>query len=150
MAKAKSFKKGKKNQKYNPVLSIGALVLGVLIIAVAGILVMRYSQAGTKPNFSAATYGCGNPFGTTLRPGDTGPCVSYMEALIAKKYKLNSNAKRRASSQQGVVVGDNKYDNTTAYYVKRFQKENGLQQDGIVGIKTWGALYRACYVSLWC
>lgn len=41
----------------------------------------------------------------------------------------------------GACGADSIFGNGTLEAVKRFQRDNGLGQDGIVGIKTWSKLF---------
>lgn len=65
----------------------------------------------------------------TIRKGDKGPVVKYAQQLLMKAgYDL---PKYKADGQYGAE---------TVSAVKAFQKANGLQQDGIIGPKTWAKL----------
>ena len=66
----------------------------------------------------------------TIRKGDKGPVVKYAQQLL---LKWNSGCLPRYGA-------DSDYGSETVAAVKAFQKANGLQQDGIIGPKTWGKL----------
>ena len=65
----------------------------------------------------------------TIRKGDKGPVVKYAQRLLLEKgYSLPKYG------------ADGDYGAETVAAVKAFQKENGLQQDGIIGPRTWEKL----------
>jgi len=65
----------------------------------------------------------------TLRKGDKGEYVTLMQTeLIQKGYNC------------GDTGADGKFGNNTEKALKRFQKDNGLVEDGICGDSTWEAL----------
>lgn len=65
----------------------------------------------------------------TIRKGDKGPVVKYAQQLLMKAgYELPR------------FGADGSYGTETVSAVKAFQKANGLQQDGIIGPKTWAKL----------
>lgn len=65
----------------------------------------------------------------TIRKGDKGPVVKYAQQLLMKAgYSLPK------------FGADGSYGAETVSAVKAFQKANGLQQDGIIGPKTWAKL----------
>lgn len=65
----------------------------------------------------------------TLKKGDKGPDVKALQVkLIAKGYKLPKYG------------ADGDFGSETETAVKAFQKDHGLNPDGIVGEKTWEAL----------
>lgn len=65
----------------------------------------------------------------TLRKGDSGQYVTLLQTkLIQRGYSCGS------------CGADGKFGNDTIYAVRKFQAENGLQPDGVVGAKTWEAL----------
>ena len=65
----------------------------------------------------------------TIRKGDKGPVVKYAQQLLMKAgYDLPR------------FGADGQYGAETVSAVKDFQKANGLQQDGIIGPKTWAKL----------
>lgn len=62
----------------------------------------------------------------TLRKGSTGEYVTLLQTkLIQRGYSLEPYG------------ADGKYGNKTVEAVKQFQGDNGLQQDGITGARTW-------------
>jgi len=69
----------------------------------------------------------------TLRPGDTGWRVSQVQRLL--------NA-----AHQNIPV-DGKFGHWTEVAVKAFQKHVGLPSDGIVGPRTWRALWMHRYLE---
>lgn len=65
----------------------------------------------------------------TLRKGSAGEYVTLLQTkLIQRGYDLSPYG------------ADGKYGNKTAEAVKAFQRDNGLQADGICGKATWGAI----------
>lgn len=65
----------------------------------------------------------------TLRKGDRGPYVTLAQTeLINKGYSCGSSG------------ADGIFGNDTLYAVKKFQMDNGLTVDGVIGAKTWAAL----------
>lgn len=65
----------------------------------------------------------------TIRKGDKGPVVKYAQQLLLDRgYKLPKYG------------ADGDYGSETVAAVKAFQKDWGLDQDGIVGPKTWEIL----------
>ena len=65
----------------------------------------------------------------TLRKGDRGEYVTLMQTeLIQKGYSCGDSG------------ADGVFGSQTEKAVKRFQKDNGLVEDGICGQKTWNAL----------
>lgn len=69
----------------------------------------------------------------TLRRGSTGPHVGVLQ----KKLKAGFPSYRH---KLGAMVVDNDFGPTTEAWVKEFQRRSGLDDDGIVGDKTWRAL----------
>lgn len=63
---------------------------------------------------------------TTLRKGDAGPSVRYLQLLMLR-------------SGQAVTV-NHYFDAAVQRWVRAFQQQHGLTVDGIVGPKTWRAL----------
>lgn len=66
----------------------------------------------------------------TIRKGDKGPVVKYAQQLL---LRWDSGCLPRYGA-------DGDYGAETVAAVKAFQKKNGLQQDGIIGPRTWKAL----------
>lgn len=65
----------------------------------------------------------------TIRKGSRGEYVTLLQTmLIQRGYSCGSSG------------ADGIFGNDTLYAVKKFQMDNGLQIDGIVGPATWGAL----------
>ena len=65
----------------------------------------------------------------TIRRGDKGPVVKYAQQLLMKAgYDLPK------------FGADGQYGAETVAAVKAFQKKNGLNQDGIIGQRTWAKL----------
>lgn len=60
--------------------------------------------------------------------GDSDRCVHYIQRLLLKRGY--------------VLVDDGDFGPRTQYVVMRFQKSNGLDDDGVVGSKTWTALWK--------
>ena len=68
-----------------------------------------------------------------LRRGSKGPAVELLQKLlVAQGYKLTRHRNRTG------IDGD--FGPATQRAVKRFQKDDGLVADGIVGKKSWAAL----------
>lgn len=65
----------------------------------------------------------------TLRKGDSGPDVVYLQTLLC--------------SVGDPITVDGKFGSGTEKAVKDFQKQYGLTDDGVVGQKTWAELYAA-------
>lgn len=64
-----------------------------------------------------------------LRSGDSGDAVKAMQTLlIGYKYSC------------GAYGADSKFGYATEYAVRRYQRENGLDNDGICGPATWNKL----------
>lgn len=69
------------------------------------------------------------PVKPTLRKGSRGEYVTLLQTiLIQRGYSCGSSG------------ADGIFGNDTLYAVKKFQMDNGLQIDGIVGSATWNAL----------
>ena len=65
----------------------------------------------------------------TIRKGDTGTAVKVLQlALVAYEYNI------------GKYGSDGEFGLDTENAVKRFQKNSGIEVDGIVGENTWGKL----------
>lgn len=64
----------------------------------------------------------------TLRYGDTGPMVEYLQLAL-----------RRAGFDAGAI--DGRFGTRTLDALTRFQKANGLNTDGVAGRETWTRLY---------
>lgn len=123
-----------------------ALVL-VAVIAIIGIVILRFSNAGTKPYFTFDTYGCPSAYGiptVTLYPGSNSNCVRPMEKLVTGYFIGTKNSSSVKISQNGV------YGNDDVATIKIFQTSKGLVADGIIGQRTWVALVDACYIKLQC
>lgn len=70
----------------------------------------------------------------TLRKGST-------QVYYVKQLQLRLNELGYKGSNKRILVVDGKFGNNTYYAVKIFQKAKRLSVDGIVGKKTWKALY---------
>lgn len=71
---------------------------------------------------------------TTLRKGAKGPVVEFLQKLLDKNgYKLSKSPKKYSG-----VDGD--FGKMTDRAVRRFQKDEGLVVDGVVGPNTWANL----------
>lgn len=74
----------------------------------------------------------------TLKSGSKGDYVKQAQTLLAKKgYDIGKS---------GI---DGKFGSATLAAVKKFQKDNGLTQDGIIGTKTWQKLEEEAGVKLY-
>lgn len=71
---------------------------------------------------------------TVVRLGDTGIVVKVLQQfLVANGHKLTNHPKERS----GI---DGQFGKRTLTAVKKFQRDEGLAADGVVGPKTWAAL----------
>lgn len=137
----------------------------VAVVALVGVLVLRFSKASTSPwvpsNTLASEDGCatsvyGIPLETlsvgskTNLPGGRGCVIFFLH--LANGYQLGKNFKVNYNLWDGWNGSNSSYTytQTDANWVKFFQRSNGLSQDGIVGPATWGALIKACYIDKVC
>lgn len=98
--------------------------------AIAGLPSRKWEGHGKLPYVSYKGGGTYKPSHPTLRRGDTGSSVKELqELLVAKGY-----------DPKGV---DGCFGPGCEAAVKKFQKDNGLEVDGIVGPKTWDKLLKA-------
>ena len=65
----------------------------------------------------------------TIREGDTGKYVTLCQKLLKGMSYTQSNGKPLS------LTG--KFGTQTTYATKKYQKDQGLTVDGIVGAKTW-------------
>ena len=71
---------------------------------------------------------------TVVRLGDTGIVVKVLQQfLVSNGHKLTNRTKERS----GI---DGQFGKRTLKAVKKFQRDEGLGADGVVGPKTWAAL----------
>lgn len=88
----------------------------------------KFVEEQNKPPTSGPPAGWEAP--PTVRPGDTGPLVQLVQnALIRDGFLRDTEGNR-----------DGVYGPATQEVVKEFQGRHGLEQDAIVGPKTWWAL----------
>jgi hypothetical protein len=88
---------------------------------------VKSEQAGVLKFISAC-------FDTTLRRGDRGVVVEFLQKLLDKNgYKLS----KRPKTSSGI---DGVFGKVTYNAVCQFQKDEGLTVDGVVGKRTWEAL----------
>lgn len=64
----------------------------------------------------------------TFRRGDEDRCVHYIQRLLMKRGY--------------VLPDDGDFGPRTEYVIMRFQRSNGLDDDGVVGPLTWAALWK--------
>lgn len=84
-------------------------------------------QYDTNAVATTTTLPSDNTVHSMVRRGMSGPDVTYLQLrLMVKGYTLG--------------VADGKFGPMTEVAVKQFQHDNGLVEDGIVGIKTWKAI----------
>jgi hypothetical protein len=73
----------------------------------------------------------------------SGPILRLHDGFEHTSPDLNSEVKRlqTALNQQGFsLIADGRFDRETESAVQRFQRQRGLQEDGVVGPATWAAL----------
>jgi len=73
----------------------------------------------------------------------SGPLLRLHDGFEHTSPDLNSEVKRlqTALNQQGFsLIADGRFDRETETAVRRFQRQRGLQGDGVVGPATWAAL----------
>ena len=73
----------------------------------------------------------------------SGPLLRLHDGFEHTSPDLNSEVKRlqTALNQQGFsLIADGRFDRETETAVRRFQRQRGLQEDGVVGPATWAAL----------
>ena len=79
------------------------------------------ASGGTAPTLTPAL---------VARPGDSGPAARVLlEAMIARELLADDDANRNRT-----------YGDSDAELVRKFQGENGLGVDGMVGSQTWGKM----------
>lgn len=122
----------KSTTKANTMAHTGLLIGGGEVIHCSG--TVKREAIYKKITHFAVPKGLGGtkPMPTTkptLRKGDRGEYVTLLQTMLI---------------QQGYCCGskgaDGIFGNDTVYAVKKFQLDNGLQMDGIVGSVTWAAL----------
>jgi uncharacterized protein (TIGR02594 family) len=67
--------------------------------------------------------------GITLKTGSTGPDVTRLQQLLNARLSPSPHLEERGT-----------FEEETLKAVKRFQREQGLDADGVVGSRTWEAL----------
>ena len=73
----------------------------------------------------------------------SGPLLRLNDGFEHTSPELNPEVKRlqTALNQQGcALIADGRFDRETETAVRRFQRQRGLQEDGVVGPATWAAL----------
>jgi hypothetical protein len=90
---------------------------GRIVLFVVASMVVALVGATAQP---AAAF----EFTKTLKPGDVSPEVRHLEIRIAGWFP---------KTDQTVFDIDERYDSSTRWAVKKFQKHYGLQADGIAG-----------------
>ncbi len=96
-------------------------------------LILSFQRAATADGFKFPKYGCDGDYGNETK--------SVMQKCIVKKrllYKYKNSTKlvqRLLGLKQDGLCGSQ-----TDAAIRKFQKENGLQVDGVVGLCTWKAL----------
>ena len=96
----------------------------------ASSLIFGYARPKYPVKSSANSYDV-NISLPTVRKGDTGNAVKILQAfLVAYEYSIGISG----------IDGDFGFD--TEYAVRRFQKNSGIDVDGIVGKNTWSELLK--------
>lgn len=67
-----------------------------------------------------------------LKKGDVSGAVLSVQVLLIHKWSVSC----------GVCGADGEFGNDTEQAVLRFQRDHGLERDGVVGRETWGTLIR--------
>ena len=98
-------------------LRVGGL-LATVAVAAGGLVAV---DAGTAPA-EAATVSCTISSPRTVRPGDTGSCVTLLQKVL------------------GGLRPDGSFGSATTARVKDYQSAKGLAADGIVGSRTWSKI----------
>lgn len=81
----------------------------------------------TKPTTYSSTYQLGS---RTIYPGMKGTDVTQVVNILIKKNYLT------VSDGSSTVTGEYKYEGSIVDAIKRFQKDNNLKEDGIIGSTT--------------
>lgn len=119
------------------------IVVFVLGFGLIGGYKVYLSSAWTDPGGGGknpATVGGCKLSNVVLKNYTEGQCVStYQRALNGINALSNTNWE--------LLVTDGKFGSKSATATKGFQTYKGLSADGIVGPKTWEALYQACYTN---
>lgn len=79
----------------------------------------------------------------TIKLGSKGPAVAEAQQLLAAKYGLELNV----TNPGNISLEEGVFDAGTDEIAKRFQYDNGLKVDGIIGPNTWGKLLNAKVTS---
>lgn len=97
-------------------LRMGGL-LAAAAVATGGLVAV---DAGTAPAEAAVSCTISSP--KTVRPGNTGSCVTLLQKVL------------------GGLKPDGSFGSATTARVKEYQRAKGLSADGIVGSRTWSKI----------
>ena len=97
-------------------LRMGGL-LAAAAVATGGLVAV---DAGTAPAEAAVSCTISSP--KTVRPGNTGSCVTLLQKVL------------------GGLKPDGSFGSATTARVKNYQRAKGLADDGIVGSRTWSKI----------
>ncbi|MEI7056197.1 peptidoglycan-binding domain-containing protein [Nocardioides sp. CCNWLW239] len=97
-------------------LRLGGLIAAAAV-ATSGLVGL---DAGTAPADAAVSCTISSP--KTVRPGNTGSCVTLLQKVL------------------GGLKPDGSFGSATTARVKDYQKAKGLSADGVVGSRTWAKI----------
>lgn len=109
---------------------VGYYIGGGMMIHCSGTVKKeKLSKKATHYAVPRGLYEGDQPMKPTLRKGSSGEYVTLLQTkLIQLGYDLSPYG------------ADGKFGNTTLKAVKQFQKDRGLESDGVVGTRTWEAM----------
>lgn len=131
------------------------------IVAVVGVVVVRFSRAGQKPAFYASDFGCPTPLAsirTVAEPDyyyryNNGSCVTYLAYLMHgyRYYHYGSYVYSYPLLQpKDFKTHYSTYRAPLVEAVKDFQRRNRLPANGAVDSVTWHKLLQVCYEHYEC